>query len=434
MISNIAARGASVRRIVLSIAMLSSLMASAGRLAADEFWSRTTSEEQGEANPALCEAALATGLQCEGRYCDRVTLKCQEKQGLKPEGRWLDYISDGERNEARCAPDEYVSGLRCRGRYCDDISLRCTQAPNIKRKRCFWSAAASEEGGGRVEYGAGAYLAGMRCQGDYCDKKQSLVCIEPVSECTSRECQQELAESFAPILRFDQKQGEPEKCLPSDAASYFEARKSGDRSRICNTDLTSLYDASIPIYYQIQRCSASTTTIMYWFFYGYQDTCAPGLGDHDADWERIAVKVRDGKIDRVLFYQHGGAYTRLPGRFQVIDERHPLVYVGKNSHGSYHDDGGSGTCLYFEDYRNPGSIDLRLETKHNLVRLERSGNAPEWMRYTGSEYWDGIAAPLSRGDDLCALSGCRGKDTKIGSALCLGQCGCSKSDIDEQPF
>lgn len=29
----------------------------------------------------------------------------------------------------------------------------------------------------------------------------------------------------------------------------------------------------------------------YWFYYGYQDTCSPGAGAHDADWEHIIVKV-----------------------------------------------------------------------------------------------------------------------------------------------
>lgn len=401
--------------------------------ASTAYWSQETSEEGGESYPALCEQSLSSGLRCRGRYCDNVSLQCQASRSELGSSRWLGYISDGDHNEARCQGDELVTGLRCRGRYCDDISLRCTKT-NTRRERCFWSPAVSEENTGMAQFGDGAYIAGMRCSGDYCDNKQVYVCVEKPASCNDRACQQDLAERFAPILRFDQKQGESEKCFPSDAGSYFAARKSGDRSRICNTDRNSLTDGSIPIYYQIQRCSESTTTIMYWFFYGYQDTCSPGLGAHDADWERVAVKLIDGRLDRVLYYQHGGSYTRLTGGFELHDETHPVVYVGKNSHGSYHDDGGSGSCLYFEDYRNPGGVDLKLATNQNLVRLEATSDSPEWMRYMGNELWDGISAPLSRGHDLCALPGCRGKDVKIGSALCFGQCGCSKSDIGDQPF
>ena len=31
-------------------------------------------------------------------------------------------------------------------------------------------------------------------------------------------------------------QGASNKCFPSDAGTYYEARKSGSRARICNTD------------------------------------------------------------------------------------------------------------------------------------------------------------------------------------------------------
>lgn len=43
-----------------------------------------------------------------------------------------------------------------------------------------------------------------------------------------------------------------------------------------------------------------------------------------------------------------------PGDYSV-DGTHPIVYSGKNSHGSYHDDGGSGGCCYWEDFRKPGN-------------------------------------------------------------------------------
>lgn len=77
------------------------------------------------------------------------------------------------------------------------------------------------------------------------------------------------------------------------------------------------------------------------------------------------LKVLNGnQVDRVIFYQHDGWYTRNPGRYEVFESEHPVAYVGKLRHGTYHDDGGSGTCCYFEDYRNPGwKFNLNLQNK-----------------------------------------------------------------------
>jgi hypothetical protein len=66
--------------------------------------------------------------------------------------------------------------------------------------------------------------------------------------------------------------------------------------------------------------------------------------------------LNGSQVDRVIFYQHEGWYTRNPGRYEVFESTHPISYVGKLRQGTYHDDGGSGTCCYFEDYRNPGTV------------------------------------------------------------------------------
>jgi len=389
---------------------------------------------------------------------------------------------------------------------------------------------------------------------------------------------QSVASRFAPLLRFDQEQGETNKCFPGDAGQYYEARKSGDDSRICNTSYSLIQNGEIPIYYQYDKCQATTAVtstpgnagegcvtllaghsinvgkvciddtgdktsikykmmdgwelteahlwigetledmprtrkgnpkighfpyhsgviagrtsytfyndialcnqtiymaahaavrrdsgngsyqtesawgsgprivdkgnwatyfiveqsctevLMYWYFYGWQDTCSPGLGSHDADWERSAVKVIDGQLDRVMYFQHEGQYTRVPGNYEVYDVTHPVVYVGKNSHGSYHDDGGSGTCCYFEDFRNPGDADQHMKTWLKLVRLCQSEDCPEWMRYSGTDYWDGLTGPLHRSQDneLCNLQGCRGAWTPVCDTN-----GCMKSDTGDDIF
>jgi hypothetical protein len=383
---------------------------------------------------------------------------------------------------------------------------------------------------------------------------------------------QSVAGEFAPLLRFDQEQGDTNK------GEYYEARKSGDPSRICNTSYESIQNAEVPVYYQYSVCSADlsvttapagaqpgcvpllagrwlevgsvcvgsadeqlsvtysldagwemteahlwvgesledvpgtrsgnpipghfehrfesetrvpehgfdvdvwgcgvpihlaahaevrqtnqtgarehegawgggpwiveqgswatyfsvelscTEVVMYWYFYGWQDTCSPGKGDHPADWERIAVKVVDAQLDRVIYFQHEGQYTREPGNYSVYEGTHPVVYVGKNSHGSYHDDGGSGTCCYYEDFRNPGNPDQHLKAWLNLERLSLDPGAPEWMRYSGTQYWDGLTGPLHRTQDadLCNLQGCRGAWTPV----CHTN-GCMKSDIGDDVF
>lgn len=94
----------------------------------------------------------------------------------------------------------------------------------------------------------------------------------------------------------------------------------------------------------------------------------------------------------VTYFQHSGWYTRLaqgadsarflgasydPGLEFYGD--HPIVYVGKGQHGSYHNQGGSGDdisggglsyCPYFDDWRNnEGLSDLWLDTQNNLKSL-----------------------------------------------------------------
>jgi len=396
-------------------------------------WTPFTSEEQGENSPALCSTGLVSGLRCSGRYCDNVSLACAVA-GVATAGTWGPYFSEEAPAEQICPDGEFVSGLRCKGRYCDDMSLRCTRVPALVPERCYWTSEVSEENGGTLQYGQGTYLRGLRCGGRYCDNLRSYVCDAAPFDCSSAACKAEQAHRFAPLLRFDQEQGNANKCLPSDAGAYYQARKSGSAERICNTDVASIERGQVPIYYEVQDCSPDTTVIMYWFFYGYQDTCSPGLGDHPADWERVAVKLKNGTLERVLYFQHSGHYTRQGQDLQYFEGTHPVAYVGKNSHGSYHDSGGSGSCLYFEDFRNPGSRNLSMRTWSHLVELHAGMGAPEWMRTKSSQYFDGIPAPLARDIDICALPGCKGDDVIIGSAFCFGQCGCAKSSIGSAPF
>ncbi|RYZ56386.1 MAG: DUF946 domain-containing protein [Proteobacteria bacterium] len=418
---------------VLGISIFFALSSPTPLFAGD--WTPSTSDENGENSPARCDNGLVTGLACSGRYCDNVSLQCSDNQAT--EGRdWSPYFSEENNEGYTCPNGEFIQSVRCSGKFCDNVSVRCAKALEVESdpNSCYWRPGVSEEGGGKTEFGTGTHLRGLRCRGKYCDALETYVCPTQEKICDSEECKAEQARKFAPVLKFDQEQANANKCFPSDAGQYWDTRKSGNRNRVCNESADSLLGGQIPIYYEYKDCSQDSTVIMYWFFYGFQDTCSPGMGSHNADWERVAVKIKNGRLERVLYFQHGGSYTRQGNDMQVVDGTHPVAYVGKNSHGSYHDDGGSGSCLYFEDYRNQGGKQYSLNTWDNLVPLSEQNDSPEWMKSWDNANFDGIPSPLRRGINLCSMPGCQGNDVKIGSALCLGQCGCSKSSIGSMPF
>lgn len=238
-----------------------------------------------------------------------------------------------------------------------------------------------------------------------------------------------LAARFAPVVYFDQvvpgDSGKQSKCLPQSAEPYYQARKRGDWGRICNQDVASL--TAQPTYYELDFVHTSLF-ITYWFFYGYQSTCFSDFGGHDSDWERVIVRVSGERVRDVVYFQHDGRYTRRADTIWIEGE-HPVVYSGKNSHGSYHDSGGSGGCIYFEDYRNPGSRNLKWETWRNLK--DTDAGEESWMR-AGPEddgLWGGAPPPTRRGrsidDHVCKEDA--GK-VKIGSITLSATNTCNRSD------
>jgi hypothetical protein len=81
----------------------------------------------------------------------------------------------------------------------------------------------------------------------------------------------------------------------------------------------------------------------------------------------VILSESHSEIAAVVYWQHAGHYTRIAHRngFETSGT-HPVVYVGKLAHGSYHSPnrGGWGgpfgawiasPCYYWADYRNPKS-------------------------------------------------------------------------------
>ena len=157
-------------------------------------------------------------------------------------------------------------------------------------------------------------------------------------------------EKYSPVLKFD---GSAEG-YPMNAQIYLDHR-CGGKHRCQNNQLDAV---SNPTYFRILQSDEQNRTmdIAYWWFYGYQSACEPikNLGAHDGDWEHIIVHVNDLMLETVTYFQHDGHYTT--SGFERIDA-HPVVYVGKVAHGSYHNrtpHGIGGGCGYFWDWRNPG--------------------------------------------------------------------------------
>lgn len=251
--------------------------------------------------------------------------------------------------------------------------------------------------------------------------------------------EQATAEQFAPLLVFDQDQGkQAHRCFPMDAGYWFEVRKTfpywSDCEPDCiieNMDYVSIFLGNVPAYFQYESCDGAEY-VAYWFFYGYQPDCDVESGEHSADWEHIVVKIVDGALDRVLFFQHEGQYTKEavnPALLRFND--HPFVFVGAQNHGSYHDTGGTGGCCYWRDWRNPGPEDSRktMQTWMNLVRLSLDADSPEWMKCATADCWPNCCAgPLHRGDDFCDLEACVGTDPTC-DLTGDNQQGCQRTDV-----
>src|SRR5262249_17205031 len=88
---------------------------------------------------------------------------------------------------------------------------------------------------------------------------------------------------------------------------------------------------------------------------------------------------------------------------------HPVVYVGRAAHGSYHDAGGLGGCGYFDDSHHP-TPDRSLETWRILVSLD--DNEEPWMRQeraAGFNWGEERGkTPPTKAESSCDMDVCKG--------------------------
>lgn len=160
-----------VSRIHLAIALLTLCLP---QIATAE--QHITSEEL---PPIICPTDyFATGLFCEGQYCDNLFLSC-ETTSLSSWGSktsFVDYVSEENGGQRDCPKGSAVAGLSCKGKYCDEISLLCIEANGALEASCQSSEKFSEEDGGS-NLPAGYIMTGLSCSGKYCDNKQITGCF-----------------------------------------------------------------------------------------------------------------------------------------------------------------------------------------------------------------------------------------------------------------
>lgn len=243
-----------------------------------------------------------------------------------------------------------------------------------------------------------------------------------------------LAKQFAPQMRFER----GARTFPMSAQVIFD----NSRNTACDPNLRlgeNLGDAhfdadfhevknKIMTYYNVQR-SGNRYFIAYWWTYWRQPNCYGSSGGHDYDWEHIMVQVeRSGNSYQgvsVTFFQHSGWYTKLyeEGRMAFADG-HPVVYVGKKSHGSYHKGGdcAANECCYFGDCRNSNPNHyFNVWSENGLWEMNCNNQA---LAYPGR--WGSTGrGPLYKQRSWTSLAGCSGD-----ARTCLGgQQGCNWSNV-----
>jgi hypothetical protein len=133
--------------------------------------------------------------------------------------------------------------------------------------------------------------------------------------------------------------------------------------------------APTPLYYEF----VPGHYVTYWFFYGFSapagatSTIAGMLG-HEADWERITVRLRGVAATKVAYYQHGGEPETVDYDSVAKDGTHPVVFSGRGSHASYPT---SGLQRKFKDRTGRGRV---WRTWQFLADVTRQ----PWYRYGGA--------------------------------------------------
>lgn len=132
-----------------------------------------------------------------------------------------------------------------------------------------------------------------------------------------------------------------------------------------------------PMYWEYVPGEAGSgeAAYIYWLFYAYNDY----LNNHEGDWERVAVQVKDDQPVGVTFWKHNEPACMVPWTSLDNWEGHPITYSAKGSHGSYPDVGLHG---------HPGGTDTTSQgDEWQTWEHAQSITEQPWWGYAGAWGW-----------------------------------------------
>jgi hypothetical protein len=144
-----------------------------------------------ETRPAFCPGGYAaSGVQCQGRYCDDVILTCcrytaKSSTHADPHN-WSNWYSEERGGYPSPAKTyQFIAGVECSGDYCDNLRVdRHTPGLTVGTD-CSTLERISEETHG-TQCPANQFISELRCTGSYCDNLTTECCRpaeEPGADC-----------------------------------------------------------------------------------------------------------------------------------------------------------------------------------------------------------------------------------------------------------
>jgi hypothetical protein len=128
------------------------------------------------APPISCNGhQVVTGVRCAGD-CSTLEVECHDYVDPLPftSTQWRPFFSEEAPNNRReCqGPNEFVTGMDCDGWFCDSVSLQCTNTPHTKGT-CATSDPISN---GTFLAPVGSAIVGAECFGGYCSSMRFIHC------------------------------------------------------------------------------------------------------------------------------------------------------------------------------------------------------------------------------------------------------------------
>ena len=126
--------------------------------------------------------------------------------------------------------------------------------------------------------------------------------------------------------------------------------------------------------------------VTYWLFFGYNDGAKGALGNHEGDWERVAVRLhyRTNTATEVAFYHHNCTpdFKEYPNEVELVPGTdHPVAFAAEGSHGTWPTPGPHDTCVpRVTDQTERSSAEHQWDTWTNIGAAWRQ----PWFGFGGA--------------------------------------------------